>query len=364
MDWFRSFNRVVAAALFLVTVAVCCISVASEPPITGTAVPEFEPLDEALLEFGKLIGAQAITVAVSKDRELLYSRGYGWRDANKKQPTQPDTLMRIASVTKPITAVAVRQIIRQGKLTLDTKAFELLKLSPPPDSKPDPRLAEITVAHLLDHKGGWDRDESFDPMFRIHRVERTLRLRRSAKPADVIRYMLGQPLEFDPGARYAYSNFGYCVLGRVMEKATGKPYFEYIRDDLCKPLGIADIKLARNAPRARDPREVWYPTRDVNVEVMDAHGGLIASAPALATFLDYHWCSGEPRRAGQRGAWVFFGTLSGTTAMVRQRSDGHNIAVLYNNRREDTYEQDDTQLQSLVDDAIDKVATARATSGK
>lgn len=360
MGRFSVFQRVGVPTLLLFAINFCHISVAEELPTTGTAVPAFEPLDEAVLEFANLIGAQAVTVAVSKNRELLYSRGYGWRDVNKKQPTQPDALMRIASVTKPFTAAAVRQLIRQQKLTFDTKAFELLTISPPPGVKPDPRLKEITVAQLLDHKGGWDRNESFDPMFRTHRIERSLRLRRPAQPTDVIRYMLGQPLEFDPGERYEYSNFGYCVLGRVIEKANGKPYFEYIRDDICKPLGITDVKLARNAPRARDPREVWYAGQDVNVEVMDAHGGLIASAPALCTFLDHYWTNGDERRASQRGAWVFFGTLPGTTSMVRQRRDGYNIAVLFNNRREDSYEQDDDKLLPLVDRAIDKIAAAQA----
>jgi N-acyl-D-amino-acid deacylase len=271
--------------------------------------------------------------------------------------------MRIASVSKPITAAAVKQIIRRDQLTLDTKAFPLLKLSPQPGVKPDPRLEQITVAQLLNHKGGWDRDKSFDPMFRMHDVEKTLRLRRPAQPTDVIRYMLGQPLQFDPGERYEYSNFGYCVLGRVMEKVTGKPYFEYIRDDLFKPLGVTDIKLARNLPRARDPREVWYPAQNLNVEVMDSHGGLIASAPALCTFLDHYWCDGEPRRPKQRGGWVFFGTLSGKTAIVRQRLDGYNIAVLFNSRREESYEQDDAQLQSVVDQAMEKVAGKTTQSG-
>lgn len=333
---------------------------ADELPTTGSAVPAFEPLDEALLEFGKIIASQAFTVAVSKDGQLLYSRGYGWRDADKTQPTEPDTLLRIASVTKPITAAAVRQLIRQQKLSLDTQPFELLKLAPPPGAEPDPRLKAITVAHLLDHKGGWDRDAAFDPMFRIHRVERTLRLRRPAKPIDVIRYMLGQPLQFDPGERYAYSNFGYCVLGRVIEKVTGKSYFDYVGNEVCRPLGITDIKLARNLARARDPREVGYPAPNVNVEVMDAHGGLIASAPALCVFLDHYWLNGEPRRSRQRQSWVFFGSLPGTTAMVCQRPDGYNIAALYNNRRDDSYEKDDAQLQALVNTAVDTIAAARA----
>jgi D-alanyl-D-alanine carboxypeptidase len=168
--------------------------------------------------------------------------------------------------------------------------------------------------------------------------------------------MIAQPLQFDPGERSEYSNFGYCVLGRVIEKASGMSYGEYIQQELFKSIGIEDIKIARNLPRTRDPREVWYPGPDVLVEVMDSHGGLIASAPALCTFLDHYWINGEPRHSKQRGDWTFFGSLPGTTAMVRQRMDGYNIAVLCNSRRDQSFNEDDAQLQKVVDAAIDKVA--------
>ena len=79
----------------------------------------------------------------------------------------------------------------------------------------------ITTRHLLQHTGGWDRDKSFDPMFRPREISRTLGVASPPGPRDILRYRLGQPFEFDPGTRYAYSNFGYCVLGRVIEKVTG-----------------------------------------------------------------------------------------------------------------------------------------------
>ena len=88
--------------------------------------------------------------------------------------------------------------------------------------------------------------------------------------------MLGQQLQFDPGSRSEYSNFGYCVLGRVVEKASGKTYFNYVREEILQPTDIHRIKLAHDAVKNRDPEEAYYPA-EVLVQVMDSHGGLIRS---------------------------------------------------------------------------------------
>lgn len=346
------------ALTYFVLLPVCGSAFAEKPPVTGKAVAEFEPLDQVMLDFMSTIKCQAITAGVSKDGKLLYSRGFGWQDARKSLPTKPDALLRIASVTKSLTAAATKKLIREDKLTLDTRAFEFLKLTPPPGAKPDPRLGQITVAHLLEHKGGWDWTKSFDPMFRAKQVEQALKLRSPATATDMVLYMLGQPLQFDPGERSEYSNFGYCVLGRVIEKASGKSYAAYVQQEVCKPIGITDIKPAQSLLKDRDAREVSYPADGLVVEVMDAHGGFIASAPALCTFLDHYWINGEPRLEGGRGSWTFFGSLPGTTALVRQRMDGYNIAILCNGRRTDTYTDDNLQLKKLVDEAMDRVAKA------
>ena len=102
----------------------------------------------------------------------------------------------------------------------------------------------------------------------------------------------------------------------------------------------------------------WYSVYGLHIDwrtawlLPFAHGALIASAPALCRFLDAFWISGEPRRQGERQEWTHFGSLPGTSAMIRQRMDGYNIAVLCNGRRSDSYTEDNTQLKKLVDQAI------------
>lgn len=334
------------------------IAGAQDRPVTGKKVADYEPIDHAVLEFMDKIGCTAATVAVSKEGKLLYSRGYGWKDQNRKMPTQPDALMRIASVTKPFTAAAIKNAIRAKELTYDAKAFELIGVKPPGGKVADPRLHTITVRHLLEHKGGWDRDIAFDPMFITGKIENTLRLNHPTRPVNVIEYMLTQPLQFEPGQKSVYSNFGYCVLGRVLEKVMKKSYAECIQESVLKPSGIKDIKLGFGALNRRDPREVWYPVREnsFSLDVMDAHGGLIASAPALCQFLDAYWISGEPRQSRRRETWLFFGSLPGTTSMVRQRSDGYNIAVLFNGRRDKTSKDDNDALKLSIDKAMDRIS--------
>ena len=155
--------------------------------------------------------------------------------------------------------------------------------------------------------------------------------------------MLGEPLQFDPGKQMVRSNFGYCVLGRVIEKVSGKPYATYISEEIFRPLGVDDVRLARSVPR--DRHEVWYPVKDVVVEVADSYGGLVATAPDLCKFLEAYWANGDPRQAGEDRQWAFVGNFSGTTAFIRQRPDGYNMAILFNGRRgESLQDEDDRSL--------------------
>jgi N-acyl-D-amino-acid deacylase len=333
----------------------CLILSLSPPLLAAETFPPDKTLDEAVTQFMKQINCSAATLAVSRDGKLLYARGYGTMDKNRRRPTEADTLMRIASVSKPFTAATIKTLIREKKLSMDTKAFELLKMTPATKGNVDPRLDEITIAQLLEHKGGWDRGTSFDPMFEVPRIEQDLRLRRPAEPLDVVRWMVTKPLQFAPGEKSVYSNFGYCVLGRVIERTTHKSYFEAVQELVLKPADVTDVKLGHNSSAQRDPREVYYPVADdaFSLDVMDAHGGLIASAPGLCEFMAHYWISGEPRKLGQRGQnWLFFGSLPGTTSMALQRPDGVNVAVLLNGRRDGKFDDDDGELKKSVDAAV------------
>jgi N-acyl-D-amino-acid deacylase len=239
----------------------------------------------------------------------------------------------------------------------------------------DPRWREVTIGHLVEHAGGWDREQAGDPMFRSAEIARALGRPGPPGPREIIEYMIGQPVQFEPGARHAYSNFGYCLLGRVIETASGKPYFEYLRDDILAPMGIRRVTLGRTRPRDRDPREPAYddPGRGPDVmepgargevpapdgtfclESMDAHGGLIAPAADVARFVDAYRLDGEPR-AGRPASGCLFGSLPGTFTMALQRTDGVTIVALFN-RRTDPSGLDYLKIRDLLERAAGDVAS-------
>jgi len=314
-------------------------------------VPGFEALERVVLEHRARIGAGAATVAVGRGDALVYARGFGWVDRARSVPVEPDALMRIASVTKPITAAAAKRLIADGRLHADETVLRRLDYRIDPA---DPRWWLISVRHLIDHRGGWDAHERHDALFRVNAIAGRLRLDRPLEPEDIVRYMLREPLQYTPGTRRAYSNFGYCVLGRIIERASGMRYIDYLRSEVLGPLGIQDIRLAATGVHAA--REVEYPAdaSRFNTETGDSAGGLIASAPALVRFLEHYWLSGAPRRRGERGSWAVFGSLPGTSALVRQLPSGVNYAVLMNARREASHRADQQRLARALDAALER----------
>jgi CubicO group peptidase (beta-lactamase class C family) len=337
---------------------------------SSTAGPEL--FDEVMHKYMAEHGIKAGTLAVSRNGKLLLEHGYGFGDAAGRRPIEADDPMRLASVTKPITAAAIHKLVRESKLSLETKVFPLLRLQPPPGQQPDPRLNDITVRHLLEHKGGWDYKQNFDPMFKPGEVAAALKGPCPPGPVDVIRYMMGQPLQFDPGTNDCYSNFGYCVLGRVIEKVSGQTYLAYVRKNICDPLGMRSVELGRSLPQYRNPREPVYrsPRKSRNVvepesteqvplpdgtfylEAMDSHGGLIASSRDVVRFLDAYWISGETRQGNGR-AYVAFGSMPGTSTMALQRPNGVNLAVLFNQNVLQS-ERDRAKLRDIMEEAADR----------
>jgi N-acyl-D-amino-acid deacylase len=282
---------------------------AEEIPATGNAGAELARFDEWMKEFMAEHKVPGGALAIVRDGNVVYSRGFGWADRETKEPVAPDALFRIASVSKPITAVAILKLVEQGKLSLSDKVLDHLKYDPhfEKDGKVDERWRRVTIDHCLTHRGGWDRDKSYDPMFQALRMSRSMGVELPILPEHIIRYQLGQPLDFDPGERYAYSNFGYSLLGRIIEKVTGQPYASYVQAELLAPLGINRARLGGSLKEERATGEVCYydaknaegtavtgpgaGTSKVPIsygvwrqETLDSHGGWIASASDLALF--------------------------------------------------------------------------------
>jgi CubicO group peptidase (beta-lactamase class C family) len=370
---------------------------ADHPPRSGPDDADLAPFDEMMVRFIADNDVPGAALAVAKDGRLVYAGGFGYADPDAKTLVTPRAKFRIASISKPITAAAILRLVEMGKLKLDDPAFALLKLIPPDGATPDPRLQRITIRQLLQHTAGFDRAESFDPMFRPIVIAKSLHTTPPAGPTEVIRYMMGQKLDFDPGSRYAYSNFGYCVLGRVIEKVSGMGYEAFVKSAILDPLKMTDTHLGKTLERAegevkyidpsgRTARAVVGPRRGKQVpvpygawylEAMDAHGGWISSAPDLVRFAaafdrpdecpilkadsihtmfaqptgaagnkgngkpcnPYYGCGWQVRVVDKEKGTVHTwhnGMLDGTATLLVRRSDGLCWAVLFNthqNRR-------------------------------
>jgi N-acyl-D-amino-acid deacylase len=158
-------------------------------PITGPAVAGLESYDRIITEIMARHRIPGGAIAVAKDGRLVLARGYGWADVDNEIAVSPDALFRIASISKPITAAAIMTLVERGRLRVEDRAFDILSgLDPPAGVTPDPRLADITIEQLLRHSGGWDRDRSFDPMFRPILAATAVGAQAPASAETVIRY--------------------------------------------------------------------------------------------------------------------------------------------------------------------------------
>jgi N-acyl-D-amino-acid deacylase len=209
-----------------------------EFPITGKAGPDLEAFDKAMQTIMRRHGIPGGALAIAKDGRLVYAKGFGWADLAGGKAVGPFTLFGLASLSKPITALAILKLMEEGKLKLDDSAFDYLKhLRPPPGANVDPRLKTITIYQLLNHSGGWNRNVSGDPVNWSPQIAQTLRVRLPLTPDQFISYVMGLPLDFAPGSESQYSNIGYIVLGQIVEKASGKSYEEYVQKNVLEPMG-------------------------------------------------------------------------------------------------------------------------------
>jgi N-acyl-D-amino-acid deacylase len=213
-------------------------------PTTGKTLPFLEPLDAVVYTMMSRHGIPGAALAITKDGKLVCARGYGWANLATRELVQPGTEFGIASLSKTITAAAILKLVEQGKLSLDDKAFKIIAhIKPLQGAKADPRLQQITVRHLLNHSGGWDHKKSGDPVNWTTQMQYQRGDRTPVPTEYLISHTMGIRLDFDPGTESKYSNFGFIVLGEVIEKVSGRSYEEYVREHVLKPIGVPDIRL-------------------------------------------------------------------------------------------------------------------------
>jgi len=157
-----------------------------------------------------------------------------------------------------------------------------------------------------------------------------------------------RPPEHEPGTQAVYSNFGYCILGRVIEKIAGMSYEQYVQDSILQKCGITDLRIGGNTREERFPGEVTYYSRErlgayeMAVSRMDSHGGWIATANSLLAFLARidrnsgveDFISPEMLQGSyfEQNEWTHNGSLPGTSTIISRVNDQYGFAVLTNAR--------------------------------
>lgn len=212
---------------------------------------------ERYLQRWEINGAQ---IAVSRHDSLIYARGFGWADVDKQMAMQPSNIMRMASVSKLVTAIGIMKMVEEGRLKLSDRVFgphALLNDTAFTNVIKDKRYFDITVEQLLRHKAGFTNGYG-DPMFSTRIIMMQNRLTTPPDNRELMRILLRRRLGYTPGESRRYSNVGYTLLSMIIEKVSGQAYEEYMQEHVLRPAGCYDFHIAGNYLEDRRENETHY----------------------------------------------------------------------------------------------------------
>ena len=326
----------------------------NQPTVPGD-FPEIHKIDEILLNFyEKYQLPGGISLAISYNEKLVYSGSVGYADRQHNKELTPEYRMRIASLSKPITSIAIMKLMEENKLSLDERVFGEDGIFNNEYGMPiyNNNPIDITVKQLLEHSaGGWGNSRN-DPMFMLHEYD--------GKEL-ITRVLANYSLTNLPGTNYDYSNFGYYILGRVIEKKSNTTYESYVKEKILKLAGINGMRIGSNSYVADEAEYISfqeegnpYSLRPVH---MDSHGGWVANPVEILKLLvrvdgfsnvkdildfqtiqtmitpssvNRYYALGWS--VNQNNNWWHTGSLPGTSAEMARSSNGFNWVILINYR--------------------------------
>ena len=236
-----------------------------------SALPTMQKMEAHIERWMARNNIRGASLAVMRGEKLIYCKGFGWADKEKEKEAEVGDIYRIASASKLITAVGIMKLCDEGKLTLDSKVFGADGILNYFTEIRDKRAEQITVRHLLNHTAGFSRRMG-DPMFRIADIIEWEELSTTPTADQLIKFQLDMRLRDVPGGAAQYSNIVYLVLSRVIEKASGMDYEEYLQSHVLWPAGCYDMHIARNYYKDRYPGEVKYYGHDPNDRIKSYDG--------------------------------------------------------------------------------------------
>lgn len=270
-----------AILLMMITIAGC-----SQPPTpaesAGPAAPPAlrslspEDLDAFIARTVTDQKAIGVTVGVMHDGKVIFSKGYGLANVERKTPVTPDTIFAIGSVTKQFTCTIALQLEEEGKLSFNDKVSRYR-------SDTFSHVDDITLRDLGNHVSGY-RD--YYPLDFVDRPMAT-----DTPPEQILKTFTNMPLDFPPGSRYSYSNTGYLMLGHIVERVARKPFAQLLQERILTPLGMTHTRFdpVRGEPGLADgytpmglgPAELSVPE---GVGWIGAAGGLWTTPADLLTW--------------------------------------------------------------------------------
>lgn len=325
-----------------------------------------DAFDKKVLKFMKNYNLPGMSVSVADKGKLVYSRGYGYADKENRERMDRGHMLRLASVSKPFCSMSIQRLIDEGKLSLTDRPFAEGGILAEDFPEIKAGNEKITIRNLLEHQNGWDdRYDPYDPMFSSATNGMT--------SEETIEYALKRySFRYEPGTEYDYSNLGYCILGRVIEKITGMEYEDYMQQQVAEPAGCYTIQVGSDTKAKRLPKECvfyapsGYNAYGKNMRRLDSCGGLIASTDDLVRMcsaidgldgypeifpqstLDRMFTPSESYYRyglGWRmnhssllpGCCYHTGNINGTASLMIRGGDGHHIAMVNNSRTYDSY---------------------------
>ncbi|WP_300724762.1 serine hydrolase [uncultured Bacteroides sp.] len=340
--------------------------------------PGLQKMDRDIERFLQKWGIMGASLAVSRNDSLLYAKGYGWAEEEKGEKMEPSHILRVASVSKLVTAVGIMKLQEQRKLNLHDKVFGpqgILNDTAYTRAITDKRYFRITVEDLLRHRAGFTNAQG-DPMFATRYIMMGNKLTAAPDHDTLLKIVLKRRLRYDPGTWQRYSNFGYMVLSMVIEKVSGMDYETFMKKEVLEPAGCYDFEIAGNYYQDKHDDEVKYymhakadlidEYNNSGRQVVRCYGGsdvhglagagawcasaaelsrLVASIDmdptipdilsresvrTMTTYIDDNTFPLGWADIKKNGEWVRSGTLSGTSALVKHYQDGECWILITN----------------------------------
>lgn len=333
--------------------------------------------DKRIHKFINKWDIKGASVAVVKDGKLVFAKGYGYANEETQELVNPSHLFRIASASKLITATTIMKLQEKGLLSLCDYVFGKQGILDMYDEKlfKDSRVKKITVEQLLRHSSGFTSRYG-DQMFLPVSIAKRMDVNPPAKASTIIEFALEKRLYFTPGSMSSYSNLGYVILEKVIEKITGSDYESYVKANILKPAGVFDMHIGGSLREQKLENEVNYyeqynankvPSFDGSgqlvsksnggnyLKALGGAGAWIASAYELLKFVQavdgdsstYDILNEESvrymttpspkgfppigwKKTLSNGTWWRTGTLAGTSVLLKHQSDGYDWVFLTN----------------------------------